>query len=275
MTPDLYETLGISPGASAEQIKKAFRQIALRSHPDRNTHRPDAEERFKQANYAYSVLGDPEKRKRYDLYREFLLHSSRFGFPATTIHEKILEDLFLNASFGGFGPGADFFQAAIGPFARILPMLQFSRTSARFVAHLWQSLRDDLQRRSRTRSGLSDVSHRIFETFGVPLRAALRREDASAEPNGRTLSDATIDATLEPTAPDGNDIEWSLPLTNEEAADGTRLAVSFRRGSQWERIHLRVPPGVKDGVRLRLRNKGRPISGTGGSGDLYLRVRIR
>ena len=65
-TPDYYETLGVDRGASSDSIKKAFRKIALASHPDRNPDDPDAERRFKAATEAYAVLSDEEKRRRYD-----------------------------------------------------------------------------------------------------------------------------------------------------------------------------------------------------------------
>lgn len=67
MIPDYYDTLGVSREATADQIKKAFRERALESHPDRNPGNPAAEEKFKKINEAYSTLSDPDKKNRYDL----------------------------------------------------------------------------------------------------------------------------------------------------------------------------------------------------------------
>ena len=64
---DYYEVLGVERGADAQEIKKAYRQLALKYHPDRNTDDPQAEEKFKEAAEAYAVLADPQKRSMYDL----------------------------------------------------------------------------------------------------------------------------------------------------------------------------------------------------------------
>ena len=84
---DYYEVLGIQKGASDEEIKKAFRKMAMKYHPDRNQGDKDAEEKFKEVNEAYSVLSDPDKKNKYD----------RFGFAGVDP----------NAGFGGAG-GAGF-----------------------------------------------------------------------------------------------------------------------------------------------------------------------
>ncbi|HEX8752302.1 MAG TPA: DnaJ domain-containing protein, partial [Solirubrobacterales bacterium] len=83
MADELYKTLGVSKKASDEEIKKAYRKLARKYHPDRNPDDPQAEEKFKEISAAYDVLGDPEKRKEYDA----------------------------GGAFGGFGPG----QGPFGP----------------------------------------------------------------------------------------------------------------------------------------------------------------
>jgi curved DNA-binding protein CbpA len=71
LTGDYYRTLGLRPDASAEEIKKVYRKLAMQHHPDRNGGNPDSEERLKEFNEAYQVLGNEEKRRRYDLqYRQ-------------------------------------------------------------------------------------------------------------------------------------------------------------------------------------------------------------
>ena len=103
MRPDLYQTLEVSPTASDEEIKRAYRRLALLYHPDRNRDGAEAEERFKAGGHAYSILGDQDKRKRYDLYRQFMNLSARWGIPPSPSQEGILEEIFLDPRFPGLG----------------------------------------------------------------------------------------------------------------------------------------------------------------------------
>src|SRR4030042_2548395 len=109
---DYYRILGVSREASPEEIKKAFRQLALQWHPDRNPGDKRAEERFKEVSEAYGVLIDPEKRQRYDF-----IHQQGASTPPGTdfryTQEDILRDLFTNSS------GRDVFTELNREFARM------------------------------------------------------------------------------------------------------------------------------------------------------------
>ncbi len=96
---DYYEILGVPRGASQEQIKRAFRRLALKYHPDRNQGNPEAEERFKEINEAYSCLSDPQRRAQYDA-GAYQPSAQGFGFSWADVFEDIFEDFF-----GVFGPG--------------------------------------------------------------------------------------------------------------------------------------------------------------------------
>src|SRR3954469_13921484 len=97
MPADYYEVLGVSRGASEQDIKKAFRRLARELHPDVNSHDPDAEDRFKECAEAYEVLSDPERRETYDRYGHAGLRSGGY-----------------EPSFEGFGSFADIFDAFFG-----------------------------------------------------------------------------------------------------------------------------------------------------------------
>jgi len=252
MRKDLYQTLGLDPEAGEEDIKRAFRRIALNCHPDRNIENPEAEERFKEANNAYSILGDAEKRKRYNLYREFQTRSVRWGFvpPHSPVYDKVVEDFFLNATFPGFAAG---FPWSFKAVAQLHPLFSFSRTSFLFLKRLMQALREEQVFR---------IPHK-FPIFPV---SSVRRHTPGT--SGVSAPHASEDGQ-------GGDIERPLPLSTEEAEKGTHLTLSFPSDSAWERVRVRVPPGVRSGVRLRVRNKGvRITEQMPQRGDLYLRVRV-
>ena len=88
VTGDYYRTLGLSPDSSAEEIKRAYRKLAMQYHPDRNGSNPDSEERLKEINEAYQILGDAEKRRRYDLFHQQRLNGHLF-------YERGIDDDFV------------------------------------------------------------------------------------------------------------------------------------------------------------------------------------
>jgi len=99
---DYYEVLGVARQASAEELKRAFRKIAMDSHPDRNPDDVVAHERFKEASEAYTVLSDPERRRSYDLFG----HSAAgAGGPAVDFSDMPFADIFDTFFGGGFGEG--------------------------------------------------------------------------------------------------------------------------------------------------------------------------
>lgn len=100
-TEDFYGVLGLRPDASAEEIKKIYRELALRYHPDRNGGDPEREERLKEINQAYHVLGNEERRRHYDLL-------SRGPFDNTMFHYDVMDDDLINLlwRFSQMGNGA-------------------------------------------------------------------------------------------------------------------------------------------------------------------------
>jgi curved DNA-binding protein CbpA len=277
MTRDLYRALEISSTASDEEVKRAYRRLALLYHPDRNRAEEASEDRFKEANYAYSILGDREKRKRYDLYREFVILSTRWGVPPSRAQERVLAEFFLDPKFPGLGKWLDEILRDRGFSDEGNPFWGFSRTTLRFLHHVYQESRRQRRPNKKGRSGrIASYSKGVFEKAGGVLnpfgptrrqRGRSGTEPLSENPGrfhwGRARGNQTAD------------LEWTLPLTQEEATQGTRLTLSLFRDSRWDRLSLRVPPGTREGVRLRVRNKGNRVSSSGETGDLYLRVMIR
>ena len=115
---DYYEILGVNRGATPEEIKKAYRMLAVQYHPDKNPGDKAAEEKFKEASNAYSVLSDPEKRRMYDTRGHAGVEG--MGFEGYRTMDDIfrnldLDDIFGRGGFGGFGGFGDAFGDAFGP----------------------------------------------------------------------------------------------------------------------------------------------------------------
>jgi DnaJ-class molecular chaperone len=227
---DYYQTLGVAKSASDKEIKQAYRKLARKHHPDVNPGDKSAETRFKEINEAYEVLGDPEKRRKYDelganwrMYEQAQQSGQGFGGASP---------------FGGPGGGAWNINVG-GPGGY--------RTMTEEEMH-------DL-------FGNEDPFSDFFKTFfggGGPREAG---------PRGRQ--------TRAPRTQKGRDIEHEVELTLEEAYHGATRRISIKQGGHARSVDVRIPPGVKDGSRVRAAGEGESGSNGGASGDLYLRVRTR
>jgi len=278
MNLDLYQVLAVHPRATGEEIKKAFRRVALTCHPDRNAQNREAEERFKEANYAYSILGDEKKRRRYDLYRTFRTRSAQWGFvmPPSPLYEKILDDFFLNAPVSGMG-----LHIPLRPEtqARFRALFSVSWDALLFLRRLVRALQRERIFQSPWGTSLTGGGGAPLEPGGTPSSGPLPLSARRWRrfPVRRTrVARGSVKGPPPPTPGRRGDREWMLSLDGDEAAQGVVLTVSLPAGNAtWERVRVRVPPGVRDGVRLRVRNKGGVSpEGRRERGDLYLRLRV-
>ena len=223
---DYYETLGVPKTANEADIKKAFRKLARQHHPDVNKERDkkSAEAKFKEINEAYEVLGNPEKRKKYDTLGADWEHGGAAQQPPPNWQD------FAGARGGGGAGGMPRGQT-----------FHFGGT------------------------GFSD----FFETFFGG------RGDATG---GSPFGDYDIgDQAGGIRAPSrGQDVEADIMVTLDEAINGSKRQVSFRRSETAppETYNIRIPAGVHEGQRIRLAGQGEPAGRGGKAGDLYLRVRF-
>jgi molecular chaperone DnaJ len=250
MQRDYYEILGVERDASAEDIKKAYRKLALELHPDRNPDRADAEERFKDLTRAYATLSDPQKRAHYD----------RFGADAAAGGAGFNpEDLFRGGQFGGL---EDIFEAFFG---------------GRFAGG------------PRQRKG-ADLGYQLeveFEdaAFGSEVKLQIPRREPcpvcrgeGAEPGGASTctscrgSGQIVMSTgfirLAQTCPHcaGRGRRITKPC-KECRGDGS---VSSER-----QVKVRIPAGVDDGTRLRLSGEGEAGERGAPPGDLFVEISVR
>lgn len=278
---EYYAILGLKEDASAEEIRKAYRKLALHYHPDRNRGDAGAEERFKAISEAYAVLIDPERRRLFDLSRRTGATAGYRAEPGPySSQEDILRDLLHNRD------AAVVFEELTREFQRM-----GFRFDDSFVRHVFFGGRGFVFGGvffggpftwGRTAEGeWSGGFRRRIEPWG-PWRH--RTPDGRLESPGllarlgRALQGLVSGigqvAQLALRAGErGGDLTHDLPITPEEARSGTRKHVRLARGNEIAEVIVTIPSGVRPGTRLRLRGKGL-VGKTGVPGDLYLRIHI-
>jgi molecular chaperone DnaJ len=252
----LYDTLGLKKGASQEEIKKAYRKLAAKYHPDRNPGDATSEEKFKEVQNAYDTLSDPERRKTYD---QFGTTNGRPGFDPGDFNFRggnfRVEDLGdLGDIFGGlFGRGGTRTrrpQPERGPDIEAVVNLSF----------------EDSLRGLETKIPV-DVTTACRECGGTGAQPGTAPV-ICPECNGRgVVSESQGLFALSQPCPrcrgNGTVIEQPCPKC---AGTG--------RERRTKRYSVKIPAGVKDGTRIRLKGKGEPGASGGAPGDLFVITRV-
>ena len=261
---DYYEVLGISKNASAEEIKRAYRKLAMKYHPDKNPGDKAAEEKFKEASNAYEVLSDPEKRKIYNQRGHAGIHDT--GFQGFTNYEDIFAhfgDVFGRDAFGNFG---DVFSDAFGrgPGYRIQrgrdlqAKLTISFTDSVFGAE------KQVQVNGRTLTirippGIKD---------GQTLRLSGQGESIGGGKQGSLYVKISVQ-------PHPNFSREDLDLVTQVTVPFTVAALGgkIRVPTLKEQVELTIPPGTQPGQQLRLRGQG-IIDSSGRKGDVRVQIKV-
>jgi curved DNA-binding protein len=281
---DYYAILGVQRDASAADIKKAYRKLARKYHPDVSKE-PDAEERFKEVSEAYETLQDSEKRAAYDRLgshspgRDFEPPPDwwkQFGEREFTAREFAFEDLDLSdllAGLTGRGGGA---RAHRGGFAMPGQDYEVAVHIGLEEAYRGTEVEVNLSVPEYNEQGFV---HRVPRTFRarIPKGASdgqrLRLPGKGGKGmNGGRDGDLYLTITLHPHPlfrPNGADLYLDLPLAPWEAVLGATVEVPTLAG----KVRLKVPPGTRAGQQLRLGGRGLPTP-KGGAGDLFAIVQI-
>ena len=272
-----YDTLEVRRDASPDEIKKAYRRLARKFHPDVNPGDRAAEDRFKNIQEAYSVLNDPEKRKQYDLYGQYGFAQDPaggpggFGFSGFDFSDPgggaqsggfrdIFADLFGRGDSAGRNhQGRDLETQVEVPFIDAVRGTQISID----VNHL--KGRERIQTIERLRVKIPPGVN-----TGSRVRVAGKGEAGEA---GRPAGDLFLVVKVRPHPlfkREGNNILCSIPVTVTEAALGSEIEVPTVSGT----ARLKIPPGTQSGQKFRLRGRGVPATRGGGRGDELVEVRI-
>jgi curved DNA-binding protein len=292
MADDLYAVLGVAKGAEPDAIKKAYRKLAAKLHPDKNPGNKKAEETFKKVNHAYDVLGDAKKRKLYDEfgedglregfdpdrvrnYRDWSSRQGRggqgggFGGGGQTVD---LEDLFSqagNARAGGFG---DIFGDMMGRARRQRGPVKGPDLESEVTIDFVSALRGATLELHPQGTVGEPVTVRVPAGADEGNRVRIPGQGGPS-PNGGAKGDLvlTIHVTPHPYfRRDGEDLHLDLPLTVSEAYHGARVKVPTADGS----VTLKVPEHTQSGGKLRLRGKGVSKKGRP-AGDLYVHFLVQ
>lgn len=282
-TKDYYDILGVDEDASAKEIKKAYRDLARKYHPDRNPDKPDAEERFKEIQEAYSVLSDEEKRKEYDARRRFGGGFGGQGFGGNGGRQRRSPgggfDVRFEQGGEGFGGIGDIFSSFFGGHggsgaqARD-PFTQRQQSSGRDVETTLRISFDDALRGGKREVTLPDgETIRINIPKGVRSGFKIRlRGRGEAGPRGqRGDLYVTFKVADHPRfRRKGDDIYVTEEVDAIEAMLGTERRIPTPYG---QNIKITIPPGTQPGEKLRLRGQGVQTEDRG-TGDLYVEVDV-
>lgn len=281
---DYYAVLGVDRKADAAEIKKAYRRLARKYHPDVNSE-ADAEDRFKEVGEAYEVLSDPEKRSAYDaLGARWQDHQNfqpppdweqqfSFGGGGFTEHDGGFSDFF-ETLFGGGGYRGE------GPFGNQGPFSGHGRRAsgfkgadehARVGITLEEAFRRDRVELEVARPGGGSRRLRVKIPAGISdgKRVRLKGQGGPGAGTG-DAGDLFVEFRIAPHPkfrPEGRDIHYELPVTPWEAALGSQLEVPTLGGP----VKLKIPPGSQSGNRLRLKGRGLPGEP---AGDQFVTLKV-
>ena len=271
---DYYEVLGVQKNASKEEIKNAYRKLALQYHPDRNKE-PSAEEKFKELSEAYAVLSDDEKRKRYDTYGHVGAEEAFRGSEAN------FEEIFRDAGFGGI---RDIFDQIFGRAEEEA----FSATTSSATSALAVVVAGS-RRRGRDiiydmELSVEDVLRGKKEEVEVPRFDRCKECGGSGAAPGTKLRKCTVCNGQGQTKRVYSQNRFSTIVTMEpcRTCQGQGQIIDrpcanckgSGRAKQVKKIKLEIPPGVEDGMAFQLRGEGE-MSEAGISGDLIVRLHIK
>lgn len=287
---EYYEILGVSKNATAAEIKKAYRQLALKYHPDKNPGDKGAEAKFKEISEAYAVLSDPEKKKQYDTY------------GSTNFHQRYSqEDIFRNfdlndilRQFGVGGGGASFrtnmgggpqsFQSFFGQGGG--PRMGgcggggCAPAKGQDLTYQISVTLDDVMHGAeknislRTNGAAQNVTVKIPKGIETGKKLRLKGK-GSPSPQGGAPGDLYLKVEVskhDRFTRDGDDLICDKWISFSNACLGTKVEVETLEG---KKFMVNVPAGIQPDARLRIKGHGLPSGPLGHRGDMYVKLGVQ
>lgn len=245
MKEDYYDLLGISKGASASEIKKAYRKQAIKYHPDKNPGDQEAEGKFKKAAEAYEILSDPQKKAQYDQYGHAAFENGGFGGGSMNMDDIFSQfgDIFGSAfggGFGGFGQGQ---RRAKGSDLRIRVTLSLEEI-------------------------IKGVEKKIKVKRRVQAPGIQYSTCSTCKGSGQvTKITNTILGRMQTASPCPSCQGGGQTISNRPAGSDAQGMIQ-----EDETVSIKIPPGVEEGMQLKVSGKGNAATGNGISGDLLVLI---
>lgn len=286
---DYYKVLGVPKNASQEEIKKAYRKLARKMHPDLNPNDKDAHRKFQEINEAHEVLSDPEKRAKYDKYGENWKHAEEFEKAQQQYQRQYQQQGQWSDFFGGGQGGSrtfytegdfsdddfsDFFHSMFGSgFTQRKSSRKFKGTD--YEAELHLTLRQAMQTHPQTLN-VNGKNIRITVPAGVANGQKIKLAGYGGPGvNGGPNGDLYITFVVEDDPYFkrlGDDLYTEAEVDLYTAVLGGEITINTLDGSQ---LKLKIKPGTQPGTKLRVKGKGFPVYKKEGKfGDLYVTVKV-
>jgi curved DNA-binding protein len=274
LSKSLYETLGVSESASADEIKKAYRKLARKYHPDINK-TPEAEEKFKEINAAYEILSDEQKKRQYDQMGDSMFGGQSFHDFAGSHQgmgdlDEILRNIFGGGGFGSsFGGGSsqggfDFGGGSFGGFGGTPNLDVEAKITIAF--------------NTAALGGKHSVNYN-GESFDIKIPAGIKngeklRVKGKGKRHGASVGDLYLIVNVAGSPEyerDGNDLTKEVTISLKTALFGSKITVNTLH----KEVTVKVPAGIRSGQKLRLKEQGIMDRKTKKMGDLYLKLIVK
>jgi curved DNA-binding protein len=269
---DYYKTLGLDKGASDDDIKKAYRKLARKYHPDLNPNDKEATKRFQQINEANEVLSDPEKRKKYDQYGSNWQQAEQYEKARSSQGGGSPFGQYTYSSEGGDADFSDFFESLFGGGGRQRTSRQTRGRDLHAQLHL--NLSDVYTTQQQTLT-VNDKKIRITIPAGVEDGQVIRLKGHGQPGSGGVAGDLylTFVITNETAfARDGNDLHGAITLDLYTAVLGGDAMADTMGG----KVKIKIQPGTQPGTKIRLKGKGFPVYKKENQfGDLIITLNVK